>query len=98
MARAALEHVTPTHVEQVSIFADMTDGWRLGETPTGVRQRREPLEKVALQEGGGAEARACFLFFQKWNEGRARTPWLRISLSASGLLSPITCVIAGRSG
>eukprot|EP00327_Prymnesium_parvum_P001048 CAMPEP_0182823692 /NCGR_PEP_ID=MMETSP0006_2-20121128/14889_1 /TAXON_ID=97485 /ORGANISM="Prymnesium parvum, Strain Texoma1" /LENGTH=120 /DNA_ID=CAMNT_0024950633 /DNA_START=328 /DNA_END=690 /DNA_ORIENTATION=- len=32
----------------------------------------------------------CFLFFQKWNEGSARTPWLRISLSASGLLSPIT--------
>ena len=27
----------------------------------------------------------------KWNDGSARTPWLRISLSAAGLLSPITC-------
>ena len=33
----------------------------------------------------------CCLPFQKWNEGSARTPWLRISLSAAGLLSPITC-------
>jgi hypothetical protein len=27
----------------------------------------------------------------KWNDGSARTPWLRISLSAAGLLSPMTC-------
>jgi len=32
----------------------------------------------------------CSLFFQKWNDGSARTPWLRISLSAAGLLSPMT--------
>eukprot|EP00320_Phaeocystis_rex_P004734 CAMPEP_0119073230 /NCGR_PEP_ID=MMETSP1178-20130426/63337_1 /TAXON_ID=33656 /ORGANISM="unid sp, Strain CCMP2000" /LENGTH=81 /DNA_ID=CAMNT_0007055293 /DNA_START=112 /DNA_END=357 /DNA_ORIENTATION=- len=32
----------------------------------------------------------CLLSFQKWNDGSARTPWLRMSLSASGLLSPIT--------
>ena len=27
----------------------------------------------------------------KWKDGSARTPWLRISLSAAGQLSPITC-------
>ena len=32
----------------------------------------------------------CLPFFQKWNDGSARTPCERINLSAAGLLSPIT--------
>lgn len=67
----------------------------LDSAPSGPGALPGPSPTLAPRPLPGSRApeieSSLFEFFQKWNEGSARTPCDRISLSASGLASPITC-------
>ena len=51
-----------------------------------------PTACIMMTTNGRGDAQAL-LPLTKWKDGSARTPWERINLSASGLLSPITCAV-----